>query len=88
MVDPAKRDCPPHTKAKHQMMRRALDGWFPVRSSWNGPGCISGRLRRAEACRLPRSMVLATLRDAGITEKCARTQTIRTFTRQERDRRP
>src|SRR6266545_3941816 len=34
--DPAKWDCPPHTKAKHDMLAAYLDGWFPILSSWNG----------------------------------------------------
>jgi len=35
-ADPSKWDCPPHTKAKHQMLARYLDGWYPILSSWNG----------------------------------------------------
>lgn len=35
-ADPSKWDCPPHTKAKHQMLSRYLDGWFPILSSTNG----------------------------------------------------
>jgi three-Cys-motif partner protein len=34
--DPAKWDCPPHTKAKHDMLASYLDGWFPILSKWNG----------------------------------------------------
>ncbi|KAB1108935.1 three-Cys-motif partner protein TcmP [Micromonospora aurantiaca] len=34
--DTSKWDCPPHTKAKHDMLGRYLDGWFPILSSWNG----------------------------------------------------
>ncbi|SDM23591.1 three-Cys-motif partner protein [Nonomuraea maritima] len=34
--DLSKWDCPPHTKAKHQMLSRYLDGWFPILSRWNG----------------------------------------------------
>ena len=33
---PSKWDCPPHTKAKHQMLSRYLGGWYPILSSWNG----------------------------------------------------
>jgi three-Cys-motif partner protein len=35
-ADPVKWDCPPHTRAKHQILGRYLDGWFPILSSWNG----------------------------------------------------
>jgi three-Cys-motif partner protein len=35
-ADPSKWDCPPHTKAKHQMLSRYLGGWYPILSSWNG----------------------------------------------------
>jgi len=35
-ADPSKWDCPPHTKAKHQMLSRYLGGWYPTLSSWNG----------------------------------------------------
>jgi three-Cys-motif partner protein len=35
-ADPSKWDCPPHTKAKHDMLASYLDGWFPILSSWNG----------------------------------------------------
>ena len=34
--DPSKWECPPHTKAKHDMLASYLDGWFPTLSSWNG----------------------------------------------------
>ena len=34
--DPSKWECPPHTKAKHDMLASYLDGWFPILSSWNG----------------------------------------------------
>ncbi len=34
--DPGKWDCPPHTKAKHDMLGRYLDGWFPILASWSG----------------------------------------------------
>jgi three-Cys-motif partner protein len=34
--DPSKWECPPHTKAKHQMLNRYLGGWYPILSSWNG----------------------------------------------------
>ena len=34
--DPSKWACPPHTKAKHDMLARYLDGWFPTLSKWNG----------------------------------------------------
>jgi len=34
--DPSKWDCPPHTKAKHDMLASYLDGWFPILSRWNG----------------------------------------------------
>jgi three-Cys-motif partner protein len=34
--DSSKWDCPPHTKAKHDMLASYLDGWFPILSSWNG----------------------------------------------------
>jgi three-Cys-motif partner protein len=34
--DPSKWDCPPHTRAKHQMLGYYLDGWYPILSSWNG----------------------------------------------------
>lgn len=35
-ADPSMWDCPPHTKAKHQMLGWYLDGWFPTLSSTNG----------------------------------------------------
>ncbi len=35
-ADPSKWDYPPHTKAKHDMLARYLDGWYPILSSWNG----------------------------------------------------
>lgn len=35
-ADPSKWDYPPHTKAKHDMLARYLDGWYPTLSSWNG----------------------------------------------------
>lgn len=35
-ANPSKWDCPPHTKAKHQILGRYLDGWYPILSSWNG----------------------------------------------------
>src|SRR5580698_959308 len=35
-ANPSKWDCPPHTRAKHQMLGRYLDGWYPIMSSWNG----------------------------------------------------
>lgn len=35
-ADPSKWDCPPHTKAKHDMLASYLDGWFPILASWNG----------------------------------------------------
>ncbi len=35
-ADPSKWACPPHTKAKHDMLARYLDGWYPIMSSWNG----------------------------------------------------
>ena len=34
--DPSKWDRPPHTKAKHDMLTRYLDSWFPILSKWNG----------------------------------------------------
>jgi three-Cys-motif partner protein len=34
--DPSKWECPPHTKAKHDMLASYLDGWFPILASWNG----------------------------------------------------
>jgi three-Cys-motif partner protein len=33
--DPSKWKCPPHTKAKHDMLRRYLGGWYPVMSKYN-----------------------------------------------------
>ncbi|GGM63333.1 hypothetical protein GCM10011608_55730 [Micromonospora sonchi] len=35
-ADPSKWDCPPHTKAKHDMLASYLNGWFPILASWNG----------------------------------------------------
>jgi three-Cys-motif partner protein len=35
-ADPSRWDCPPHTRAKLDMLGRYLDGWFPILSSWNG----------------------------------------------------
>ena len=35
-ADPSKWNCPPHTKAKHQMLARYLNGWYPSLSKWNG----------------------------------------------------
>ncbi|WP_157181405.1 three-Cys-motif partner protein TcmP [Actinopolymorpha alba] len=35
-ADPSKWNCPAHTKAKHEMLRRYLDGWYPILSKWNG----------------------------------------------------
>ena len=35
-ADPSKWACPPHTRAKHDMLARYLDGWYPIMSSWNG----------------------------------------------------
>jgi len=35
-ADPSKWNCPPHTKAKHQMLARYLNGWYPILSKWNG----------------------------------------------------
>jgi three-Cys-motif partner protein len=35
-ADPSKWDCPPHTKAKHDMLASYLGGWFPIMASWNG----------------------------------------------------
>ena len=35
-ADPSKWDCPPHTKAKHDMLGTYLDGWFPILATWNG----------------------------------------------------
>lgn len=35
-ADPRRWDCPPHTKAKHQMLNRYLGGWYPILSSFNG----------------------------------------------------
>jgi three-Cys-motif partner protein len=42
----------PHTQAKHEILTRYLDAWFPIMSSWNakvlfidgfaGPGCYQG----------------------------------------------
>jgi three-Cys-motif partner protein len=34
--DDKRWDCPPHTKAKHQMLGKYLDAWFPIIASWNG----------------------------------------------------
>lgn len=34
--DPSKWDCPPHTKAKLEIVGRYLDGWYPTLSRWNG----------------------------------------------------
>jgi three-Cys-motif partner protein len=34
--DPSKWNCPPHTKAKLELLGRYLDGWFPTLSKWNG----------------------------------------------------
>jgi three-Cys-motif partner protein len=34
--DPARWDYPAHTRAKHQILSRYLDGWYPKLSSWNG----------------------------------------------------
>jgi three-Cys-motif partner protein len=35
-ADPSKWDCPPHTRAKLDLLGRYLDGWFPILASWNG----------------------------------------------------
>lgn len=35
-ADPDKWDYPPHTKAKHDILARYLDGWYPILSRWNG----------------------------------------------------
>jgi len=35
-ADSAKWDYPPHTRAKHDILARYLDGWYPILSSWNG----------------------------------------------------
>jgi len=35
-ADPTKWDYPPHTKAKHDILARYLDGWYPTLSKWNG----------------------------------------------------
>lgn len=35
-ADPSKWDYPAHTRAKHEMLARYLDGWFPVLTKWNG----------------------------------------------------
>lgn len=35
-ADPSKWDCPPHTRAKLELLGRYLDGWYPILSSWNG----------------------------------------------------
>jgi three-Cys-motif partner protein len=35
-ADPQKWDLTPHTKAKHDILGRYLDGWYPILSSWNG----------------------------------------------------
>jgi three-Cys-motif partner protein len=35
-ADPAKWDCPPHTRAKLELLGRYLDGWYPILSRWNG----------------------------------------------------
>lgn len=35
-ADASKWECPPHTKAKHDMLGRYLDGWYPTLASWNG----------------------------------------------------
>lgn len=34
--DPSKWDYPPHTRAKHAILARYLDGWYPKLSSWSG----------------------------------------------------
>jgi three-Cys-motif partner protein len=34
--DDGKWDCPPHTKAKHEMLAKYLDAWYPIIASWNG----------------------------------------------------
>lgn len=34
--DDKKWDCPPHTKAKHLMLGKYLDAWYPILASMNG----------------------------------------------------
>jgi hypothetical protein len=34
--DDGKWDCPPHSKAKHEMLAKYLDAWYPIIASWNG----------------------------------------------------
>jgi hypothetical protein len=33
-ADPAKWDYPDHTRAKHDILRRYLQAWYPILSSW------------------------------------------------------
>lgn len=35
-ADPSRWGCPPHTKAKLELLGRYLDGWYPILSRWNG----------------------------------------------------
>lgn len=35
-ADPSKWDCPPHTRAKLQLLGSYLDGWYPILSRWHG----------------------------------------------------
>jgi len=35
-ADPDKWECPPHTRAKHQILASYLDAWYPILSTWNG----------------------------------------------------
>jgi three-Cys-motif partner protein len=35
-ADPSKWDYPPHTRAKHDILGRYLDGWYPTLSKWYG----------------------------------------------------
>lgn len=35
-MEPVKLHMEPHTKAKHLILERYLEGWFPIMSRWNG----------------------------------------------------